>query len=343
MLRDPRCLKPTFCREFLDLCDGKALEAPDESAEYAGYAVELAERIGDVHLMHDATGVVVHSLIARQQRAEAAQTLEGYRPTALACCRHCSSEWYRRQGDLLVEDFVPHAAGLALDRSLRQLGDNARGDALGRRCFLRGIQHHFQGEPDRALDAAATALMELSLDSPRGYFLDTLGLIACFLQGHAERRYVERALRVIQRFRPRLKGRRDASVVRTRYRWLEGQLYARLGDFRKAIDRLDRVRGDLSRDAPAKHLVAVTADLGLVLARRVHDVSRRRILTLLRACKARLQDEPEMKKRVHWVIQQASRDNEKAHAALLRLRTSFIVPVPGIVVELPGGRPRRLG
>ncbi len=285
--------------------------------------------------------VEVHALIARQERAAAVQVLEKYRAEALACCRHCETEWYRRHGDLLVEDRRPREAGKALRRSVDRLGEEATGDRLGRVCFVRGIQHHYRGEREKAIDDAGTALMQISFDSPLAYFVDELCLMACFLQGGAERRHVGKAMAYVQQFRPRLKGRRDVSAVLSNHRWLEGQLFARLGDFQCAIDRLESVRGDYLSFGPPKRLAAVTIDQCLVLARRVHDVSRRRIWSLLNTCVPRLKDEPVLKKNVENAIRTVSTDNEKIHGALLVLRASFIVPMPGIVAELPGIGSRR--
>ncbi len=342
VLRDPRCHRPEFCRDFFDLCDGMALEHPSKAAEYVDYAFKLAEKIDDEHLTYGAFGVAVHALIAIQKRVEAAQLLEMYRERALECCEPCKADWYRRQADLLVENRKPKDAGAAIDSSLATLGDGVQGDALARICFIRSIQHHYSGEIDKALDDAETVLMELSLDSPRGYLLDMLALIACFLQGRAETPHIERALAILNRFRSRLKGRPGFGSVLTRYRWLEGQLLARTGEYRKAIDRLESVRNTLIRDAPEKHTAAVTLDQSIVLSRRVHDVSRRRILTLLSSCKRRMKTDRELKKRFHRAIQRISADNEQARDALVSTRDSFIVPVPGIVEEPGSMRIRQL-
>ncbi|MCP5112535.1 MAG: hypothetical protein GY953_17045, partial [bacterium] len=67
VLKDRRCHKPEFCREFLDLCDGKALEQPRKALKFAPVATELAEKVGDRHLIHRARGIFVHAYIARRR------------------------------------------------------------------------------------------------------------------------------------------------------------------------------------------------------------------------------------------------------------------------------------
>ncbi len=162
---------------------------------------------------------------------------------------------------------MPRDAGRALDLSLAELGPGATADQRARRCFIRAILHHYQRSPGRALEDAGTVLRDLDLSSPLGYFLDTLAFIACFLQRTADPSHARQALADLQEFRRRLHGVSGFTAVRTRLAWVEGQVCARLHEWRRAHDCLGR---------PLK-----TQD------------------------------------------------------TLARLRRSFIVPVPGIVVPLP--------
>ena len=221
VLDDRRFLKPYACEAYFEICDDKALREPEASMEYASTAVRLAERIGDRHLMNLAQGVLVHAHIASKKWLEAEEILAAYQEHAMGCCEVCQSEFFRRRGDLLVETRRSSKALKDLLRSIEHLGPGLDADRDARIRFVRGIAYHFDEDPDRALDDAGQALLELSLDSPRGYFMDALAFISCFLV-KAEPEHFEKAKDFLDRFRERIKGVKDWTDVRERLIWVEG-------------------------------------------------------------------------------------------------------------------------
>ncbi len=330
-LKDARWLKPELCRDFLDLCNDVALREPKRSPAYAKAAIELAAKVGDPHLVHGAQGVLVHALIARGVHGGAAAVLEDYRLSAQSCCDACRGEWLWRQGDLLAESRDP-AALATLERSRRELGDD--GDAAGRVSFLSGIAYHNAGERERALAEAGKALAEMSLDAPRGYFMDGVAFVACFLQRGAERRHLEQAMDGLVRFRQRLEGVRGWSDVRVRLAWVQGQLHARLGDSKSAYRKLERARRGLSKSGPVRHWFAVSIDLLQLYAKRNNDLNLSAIRRILVSCRQRKDLDPGMRKRLKKARKVADSSYANRRAAFAWLRTTFIVPVPGLIEEV---------
>ena len=332
VLKDRRCLKPDFCQAFFDHCIDMALQSAENAVELAALAIELARRTGDHHLIHRAEGVRVHAYIATSDRARAAELLDDYRLSALTCCRPCVSDWYARQGDLLVESHEVADADVALRRSLDALG--ATGDALARLCFVRAIEHHYEGARELALSDVETVLRELALTSPRGYFLDSLAFISCFLEGGCDRRHDEQAMVIVTAFKERLVGLEDWTDARLRLAWVEGQLSARLGDFRRADERLERTWKSLVRPGPDRHALAAAVDHCRLYSFRPNDASRHRILSTLGACQRRLGKlEPVLRRALDETKRIVSKHPRAIPAVLWALRRSFIVPVPGIVAK----------
>ncbi len=333
LLTDRRCRKPRFCKLYFELCDDKCLREPGAALKYARLAVELARRIDDPHLIQQSFGVLVHALVTVRQWAKAAELLESYRVTALACCSDCAGDWLRRRGDLLVEVRDPEGAHEAVAEARRYLGTDLEDDMSGRIRFIRAIAFHEDGDRERALEDAGKALLELALDTPRGYFMDTLAFIACYLQWSSERRHYEIAREVLDRFRERLMDLRGWGDVRLRLAWVEGHVCGRLGEQKRAGERLERVfEAFVGGSAPVKQALAVMADRAQLLARRASDTDIKAILWMLKKCR-RLTLDGEMKKRLKEVLRVVSQQPEKAWSVLAMFRFSFVVPVPGLLSE----------
>ncbi len=198
VLEDRRCLKPQFVARFFDICDGKALEAPWAAQDYADAALALAEKLGERHLMNVAEGIAVHTCISTRRWAEADERLQAYRQQAFDCCPTCTSDWLRRQGDLLVETLDPVLSRAYLQRAAETLGDELDDASRGRILFVRGIAHLYLGNRERALDDGGEALRLLSLEAPQGYFMDAIAQVGFFLE-----RSSDHLLAVQVRNRPR--------------------------------------------------------------------------------------------------------------------------------------------
>ncbi len=337
VLKDKRCHKPEFAQKFFDYCIDRALQSPKAGVELAKIALELAKKIGDTHLMHHAEGVRVHAYIATTEWDQAGEYLEDYRASALTCCEACAGDWYIRQGDLLVERRDPKAASVAIAQSIDKLGC-ASGDKFGRICFIRGLEGFYRGAPGPALDDVGITLREVDLESPRGYFMDALAFLSCFLQRLVERYHDEQALEIAEAFKMRLQGLEHWTEVRTRLAWVEGQLHARLRHWRRADRRFEKARNSLTRQGPDRHALAAAIDHCLLYTHRPCDDSRRRILSILGSCERRLKQlDPDLKKQLKLAKSTISNRPRDTAMALLWLRRSFIVPVAAIV---PGFTPR---
>ena len=335
VLDDPRCLKPHFVARFFDLCDGKALEAPSVAPDYAQAALGLAEKLGDRHQIHRAQGIAVHVCIANRLWTEAADLLEQYREEALECCAACASDWLRRQGDLLVETRDPALSRAFLELAAKVLGDGIEDDTRGRILFVRGIAHLYLGSRSRALDDAGEALRLLSLETPRGYFMDAVAMVGCFLQHGAERRHYQAARAHLDAFRDRLKGIKDKDwlEVRDRLRWVLALIDAWLGHPRRARACLERVRAKHIRHSPHRYALAIAVDEALVYCLHLPEVHIRSIRAILAACKRDLKLEPEIRQNLRQAARRLGETSWRAREILVGLRRSFLVPVPGLLTE----------
>ena len=164
-------------------------------------------------------------------------------------------------------------------------------DALDRGADLRGVPG-------------------LDLGSPHGYLVDALAIVGVFLRG-AEASEDKWVLKNLGQFEDRLLGVRDVTDVRTRHRWLVGQLSARLGDFRGAADRLESVRVELLKRGPLRHAVAVTLDLSMVYCRTRFKPNLRRVRTIVEVCLKRLSrrgEEGKLRQGLHMVLWAVNRD-----------------------------------
>ena len=341
-LDDRRCHKPDFCLQYFDLCDARALGCdhralaePRLVLAHAEVGVELAEKSGDVHVVHRGLGTLAHAYLAIEQPEKAWDVLADYRTRAERCCSACLADWLRRYGDYLVEIREGAQAFEVLNRSLSKTGD-VETASLTR--FVRGISHHYLTDRDAALADEFAVLESPALGAPRGYFLDAIAVIAVLLRG-AESLHDQRVLEILLRFDERLLDVRDWTEVRTRLNWVLGQVYARLGNMRRAIDLLESVRRKLLKSGPIRHAVAAAIDLALILCRRELDRDGvRSAQRVVGPCLRRLQEDPAIEDpmlEANLVALTRILEDKpwSAFDALVAVRSSFVVPVPGIVSE----------
>lgn len=333
VLGDPRCAKPAFVERFFDLCDGKSLEAPSTAPDYVEVAQRLARKVGDPHLLNLAQGVAVHALIANTAWQKAGEALASYRATALACCPRCGSDWLRRQADLLTESRDPVQAKAFLDASAEVLGPALDDDRQGRILFIRGIAHFYSGDRERALAAVDDALQLLDLSTPRGYFMDSLAFVGCFLQGSTELELYETAAELLNRFRDRLKGLKGWGEERDRLRWVSAQVECVLGHPRRARVALERARYNHFKHSPHRYALAIAIDEALIYCRRLPQAHRRPIQRILKSCLKNLKLEKELRQRLKSALQTISKNPQRIQEVLIGLRRSFIVPVPGLLAS----------
>ena len=334
VLDDARCLTPYFVNRFFDLCDGKALEAPWVAPDYAEAALKLAEKIGEPHQINIAKGIGVHACIGNQEWDEAAELLEQFREDAFACCGVCTSDWLRRQGDLLVMTRDPRVSRAYLQLAANVLGEDLDDDARGRILFVRGIAHYFLRQRRQALDDGGEALRLLSLATPHGYFVDDIALIACFLQGTDERRYYQLAYQHLADFRERLKGHKQWNEVRERLRWVLALIDARMGHRRRARASLERIYTKHVKSWPHDYALAIATDAMLIYCLHLPEAHIRSIQSTLKRCKAELKLEPKIREHLHRAARTLGQQPRRVRQILVDLRRAFTVPVPGLLCDL---------
>ncbi|MEE8523836.1 MAG: hypothetical protein V3T72_07875 [Thermoanaerobaculia bacterium] len=199
----------------------------------------------------------------------------------------------------------------------------------------------------------------MPLESPQLYFRDSIGLITCFLH-HADEMLDERALEHLLHFKKRLKGFPGLQLVRVRLRWLEGVLYARLGEDVQASEHLDRTRLALlkeleasaeSRDGPDRpqrlagppattdrlhrEVIALTGDLGLICCRRRES---RHLDSMLATCQRELTVDPKLERILEKTRRVVERTPEKALEQVAALRAAVNVPIQELLAERFVGR-----
>ncbi len=330
VLEDPRCLKPHFCRAFFDLCDNKALEEPSRALEYARFAVLLGDRTGDPCLANLGRGVLVHAMIAGKDLRGAAETLDDYRALAIDCCQSCRNNFYYRKADVLMESRLDPLAHVELMRCAEELEPDGDPDSNARMLFLRGIVNSHIGKIEQALDDAFYVLRELSLDSPPGYILDTVAYIAWYLL-RSDGSHDQRALDELEALRERFKGRKGFGRVLTRIRWVEGGIYARRGDLRRAGERFDVVEKALLKTGPVRHALAVSLDKMQLLARTPCASNTKTMRTIVDRCIRVLDLDEKTKRRLRKIERKLVRRPENAPYFLAKMRASVVSSVPGLV------------
>lgn len=330
---------PVFCGAFFDQCDDAALLIAPGTLDLALRAVELAEMNGDPCLVHQGHGVLVHAHLARADRYWAHKTLESYRRSALDCCPRCRSAFFFREADLLGEERKADESLVALARSLEEGEGHLSDDDYARRYFVRAISHHFAGDRDHALADAGRTLRLLSLDSPKGYFLDTVACTAVFIRGGGLR-HDAAALGHLDELRARLRGHDGWNAVHTRSFWARGHFQARQGDVRRADVCLETALDRLSVKGLDREVLAASLDRAQLRCRPA-EVLRADNLTMARTTLAKcLRTRPELgedhKKGLAEMVKILQDDPDVAFRELGAFRRSFVAPVPGQLGERIG-------
>jgi tetratricopeptide (TPR) repeat protein len=331
---------PELCAGFFDRCEDRALLATPSASDLAAVldlalkAGEMAATNGDPCLKNRAAGVLVHAHVARGDLFWAGKVLYESRDAALACCPRCRGEHFRREGDLQGELRKPREALEALARCLAEAGHTFTDDARGRFRFVRAIAYHHDGQRDRALDDAGRALAELSLSSPRGFFLDTVACMAIYAGG-GDARHDEVALEHLRRLDERIRGGRWTEL-RTRMSWARGHHHARLDEARPARESLESAFRKLLFDGHEREIAAAAVDVATFRCRsaepRQRDVDA--ALEAIGRCLAKRADLTEDRRRgLGEMVRVLQRRPEAAFAELRAFRRSFTAPVPGRLGE----------
>lgn len=327
-----------FCEGWFDRCEHAALVNSPRALGMAHTAVRMAETLNDPHLVHRAYGVLAHAHIGRVDFFWAGKTLEGYRRSAVECCPRCRADLLRRHGDLLGEERRSEESIVALDDCLEEGGHLFEDDERGRTLFLRSIPHYHRGNRDRALADAGGALRLISLDSPRGFFDDTMACLAIYVRGGGERDDAA-ALKHLEAFLERIRRLDEWQSTRIRHCWVEGLIHARMGNMRTAVRRMERAVARLLVDGEGREALAATIDYAQLKTRpkALRDDSLRTARRAIDRCLNLRADLPErQRKRLAKMEYLVRRHPEDAFRALGDFRRSFVAPVPSVLDERIG-------
>lgn len=329
---------PAFCEGFFDRCEDQALQASPAALDLAQRAVHFAESHGDPHLVHRSYGVLAHAHIARGDRFWAGKTLAGYREQALACCPLCRSDFFRRDGDLLGEERKAAESILALNRCLEEGGRLLGDDAVGRRLFLRSISYHHAGQRDRALADAGEALRLISLDSPRGFFHDTIACIVIYIVG-GDPSHDALARQHLDGISRRIEGRKDWKPAHTRLFWANAHVLARLGEVQQAGEQMDAAFRRILKDGLLREALGATLDHALLKCRPSalrNDSLHAAQLAIGRCLDKRADLADDHRTQLKEMKRVLKRQPEDAFRVLRDFRRSFIAPVPSGLADRIG-------
>ncbi len=120
---------------------------------------------------------------------------------------------------------------------------------------------------------------------------------------------------------------------RDRVRWVQAQVDAWLGRPRRARVCLERVRAKHLKHSPHRYALAIAVDEALVYCLHLPDVHIRSIQRIITACKRDLKLEPEIRRMLRFAARKLGETPWRAREILTGLRSAFIVPVPGLLVE----------
>ncbi len=325
---------PKLTAGLLDCAEQQAFLCERDALETARRMVEVADTSGDPHLYNRSVGVLACAYMAHSDRYWAGKTLDDDKLRILDCCPDCRSEYFRREGDLLAEERKAAEALVAFRRAFDERGGVFTADDFGRFCFNRSLGFHFRGERTRALADLADTLRHTSLESPRGYFVDSPAMAAVYVLG-GDPCHDRQALAMVEGLRKRIQGCRWPEAL-TRMLWVQGLLHARLGHCRRGRRCLKAAHRRLLKHGLAREAVAVSLDLGQ-LAVRHWDPGEQHVAAAEEAISACL--ERRDLRGDHLVELKRLRDKVlkdypyEAFRLLGELRCSFIAPVPSRLDE----------
>lgn len=261
--KDPSVLKrasredPELCAALCERVTHLALVESPAVLPLALATFEIAEGLEDPHLRNRAREALIHAYSAAGERDQALKLIRESAEAASYCCELCRAAFFSRIADIanrsghLAEGF--QSLTIALDQnqkasnSSRDWSEEAF-DNWGRILHVQAVNWARLGLRPLALTFARVAFTAISLDSPRGLFLELLALVADVLRGGSADDD-QLALECVESFRSDLKGTRMTDVL-ARTSHVEGLVRARLGgkrNFRIARERLEGATVKLRR------------------------------------------------------------------------------------------------
>lgn len=248
-----------FCTRFIDWCIDQAFDLPETAMEMATVALHAANQTHNRHAVARALALKSSAYRLESNIPLAKKLMQKARDQA-GSCPCCLFEINRRGGILAEEAGHTHQALQLLDSAVTYAQRLQDSDAVGRILVSRGISHNKLGNFEQALADENKALQLLSTSSPKVFHLAAMINMGWILVGSNDATFA-RASSYLSSFENRLVGKRVPSIVRHKLKWLDGLILARLGDRKRALEKLRNVRSALIRSRHDADAIALTADI----------------------------------------------------------------------------------
>ena len=280
---EKRFWRADSCAQFVDWCADRAFESPVIASELATIALHGANETGNKHAIARALAFRGSAYRIESNYRLARQNLRLAREQANLCpCCLCDID---RQRGIFAEETGRSQQAIKLYNGAIACAYQAKNlDAVGRALVSRGISHHKLGSFDQALDDERHALQLLSTSSPKVFHLAAMINLGWILVDGTDDHFPQ-AESYLAAFEKRLVGQRVPSMVRHKLKWLNGLILARMGERKRALEKLRNVRMALIRSRQDADAVALTGDIVQIYLqtssfRSIASIVRDSILTI---------------------------------------------------------------
>ncbi len=315
---------PEFCREFFDWCDQEAYDRPDAAIRRADLALELARKTRDPHMESRAHGVLASAYRIRcLYEASQAEFAHAFRLGGSCPC--CLSDTFRRQGILRMYQLEFHPSIELYDKAISHYKAIDDEDGVGRTLVSRGIALWKLDRIDEALEDEREALRLFSSETPTVYHSAALANIVAFLATAKDERHFALAERCCHEVRILLAGRDGFTAVRIRLRWAHGLILARLGERKRGLQMLRKVRKAILRSRQDAEVVAITADISQLYC---ETEKYHLIVDIVNETLARLGDVLGTQPLLEKIVYAAQRELAETRLYVGRLREAIVTSMP---------------
>lgn len=327
---EKRFWRADFCAQFIDWCADRAFESSKIASELAAIALHAANETGNRHSIARALAFKgsAYRIEANDKLARHYLNLAREQASQCPCCL-CDVD---RQGGIFAEETGHSRQALELyDSAITFAHQTGNTDAVGRTLVSRGISLNKLGDFDRALDDEQKALQLLSTSSPKVFHLAAMINLGWILVDGTEAHFAQ-ATSHLATFEKRLHGQRVPSIVRHKLKWLDGLILARLGERKRALEKLRNVRSALIRSRQDADAVALTADIVQIYLqtssfRSIASIVRDSMLTIGNVAET----QPILEKLVSFAHREMSGESQDC---VLKIRTVLNVNMPSFISSL---------
>lgn len=323
-----------FLAAFIEWCDAQAFEEPQKAVERSFVALELAKRVADNHGLVRATAL--HGSAYRMQGKQRETETIFSEAEALAVeakCPCCHGEVLRRRAVHLQHRRQFSESLLLLETALDKFSLDTACDpyAIGKAEVNRGVSLKYLNRAEEAMDSQYRALRLLDHRSPERFHLAALTNIA-FILVDSDMASIQRAEYFIQQFRGKLKGVKNFTVVRVKLRWIHGLVCARLGERKRALQMLRKVKKSLIKLRQDNDAIAISADISALYC----DTSKYHLISeVIRDSLSKLGSAvgDQVEALLTDVQKAAQRETAETRELILALRQKVNASIPCILVQ----------